>query len=289
MGIIGCDAKTGERLKQGMKETRVTVPSDTPSGQPSRPLYEFVKRGIDIVAGVGLLVLFAPCLLAAAIAVRCTSRGPIIFKQVRVGRYGRLFMVWKFRTMTDDADEWAPLITAADDERITPVGKFLRGCKVDELPQLWNVVKGEMSLVGPRPQVQRFVEAFPARDRAIIVTVRPGITGPTQLEFREEEDMLRGQENREEYYIEQLLPVKCRLDVEYVRQRCLLLDMKVLCKTGYAITVSLLRRLAGRSHAKQAEPHIVIIPERLQHRERYTSHEDYREENDKPVIMNSSS
>lgn len=254
-------------------------------------MYEFTKRGVDIVAGVGLLTLFLPCLILAAAAVRFTSRGPVIFKQVRVGRYGRLFMVWKFRTMTDDADECGPLITAADDVRITRVGRWLRRCKVDELPQLWNVVKGEMSLVGPRPQVPRFVKAFPAGERAVIVTVRPGITGPTQLKFREEEDMLSGQENREEYYIENLLPIKCRMDVEYVQQRCLMLDIKVLCKTGSAVTLSLLRRVMGRSSSRpnRSEAVVEIGPERLPHRERYTPHEEYREENDKPIIMNSSS
>ena len=258
MGIIGCDVKTVERRNLRMEETLPAMPPDS----PSRRMYELIKRGVDIVAGLGLLMLFSPCLLVAAGAVRCTSRGPVIFKQVRVGRYGRLFMVWKFRTMTDDADQCGPLITAADDARITRVGRWLRGCKVDELPQLWNVVKGEMSLVGPRPQVPRFVDAFPTDERAIIVTVRPGITGPTQLKFREEEDMLRGQENREEYYIENLLPIKCRMDVEYVRQRCLMLDIKVLCKTGGGITFSLLRRFIGRSASRinRSEALVEIVP-----------------------------
>ena len=287
MGIIGCHAEPVEGQNQCMEETLPTMQADSPSER----IYAFTKRGLDIVAGVSLLLLLSPCLLAAAAAIRCTSRGPVIFKQIRVGRYGRLFMVWKFRTMTDDADECGPLITAADDVRITRVGRLLRRCKVDELPQLWNVVKGEMSLVGPRPQVPRFVEAFPAQERAVIITVRPGITGPTQLKFREEEDMLSGQENREEYYIEKLLPVKCRMDVEYVQQKCLALDIKVLCKTGSSIALSLLRRVIKRigSRVIRSEVLVETAPERLQHRERYIPHEEYREETDKPIIVNSPS
>ncbi len=278
MGIIGCDANPVERHNPRMDETFSTVRFNS----SSKLMYEFTKRSFDVAAGAVLLTLFSPCLLFAAVAVRCTSRGPVIYKQIRVGRYGRPFWVWKFRTMTDDADQCGPLITAADDVRVTRVGRFLRGCKVDELPQLWNVVIGEMSLVGPRPQVPRFVEAFPADQRAIILTVRPGITGPTQLKFREEENMLRGLENREEYYIQNLLPIKCRMDVDYVMQRCFRLDMTVLCKTGYAVLLSLLRRMLGRASTAQIAAHVEASADGFTHREHATRHEEpapeYRED-----------
>ena len=137
---------------------------------------------------------------------------------------------------------------------------LMRKNKIDELPQLWNVVVGEMSLVGPRPQVPRFVERFPTAQRALIMMVRPGITGPTQLEFRHEERMLKGQENREAFYIKHLLPIKCEMDVHYVYSRCFLLDIRVLANTGSIVLLSILRRMLGINGTAADEDAPIAIP-----------------------------
>lgn len=133
--------------------------------------------------------------------------------------------------MIQDSENCGPLITSGDDARITPCGRILRRTKMDELPQLFNVLKGDMSLVGPRPQVPRFADQFGGDNHDIILHVRPGITGPTQLIFRNEEDMLAGIEDREEYYICNLLPVKCKMDVDYVENRNFSYDLHILFQT----------------------------------------------------------
>lgn len=199
---------------------------------PPQPKYELLKRFLDITIGVVLLLLLAIPLLLIALAVYVSSPGGVFYRQKRVGRYNRIFELYKFRTMYDGADQNGPLCTAANDERITPLGRILRRTKLDELPQLINVVKGDMSLVGPRPQVPRFVEKFPPEQRELVLAVRPGITGPTQILFRNEEQLLEGIAERERYYIEELLPIKCQLDVTYVTQRSLRQDMKVLWDTA---------------------------------------------------------
>lgn len=206
-------------------------------------LYDAVKRLLDIVAGSILLIIVSPVLLFVAIWIRRTSPGAVLYRQVRVGRNCQPFHVYKFRTMTVDADQCGPLITSSDDTRITPVGRFLRTTKLDELPQLLNVIKGEMSLVGPRPQVPRFVEHFEPSHQEIILAVRPGITGPTQLEFRDEESRLEGVEDREGYYISQLLPIKCEMDIDYVSRRSLGYDTQVLLKTTVIFLRSMCRRI----------------------------------------------
>lgn len=194
--------------------------------------YERVKRIGDIVLGVVLFLLLSPFLLAAAIAVRLSSPGPIFFRQLRVGRNNRLFHILKFRTMFVDADQIGPLITSRDDHRVTRIGAFLRRTKLDEFPQLINVVRGDMSLVGPRPQVPRFVCRFPDEYRDVVLAVRPGITGPTQIKFRNEEDLLAGQKDSEQFYVRELLPVKCQMDAEYVQRQSLGYDVRVVCETA---------------------------------------------------------
>jgi len=218
--------------------------------QDRRPLYEGFKRLFDLVMGSALLLIFSPLLLGIALLIKRRSPGPVFFRQVRVGRGDRLFLIYKFRTMTVDADQNGPQITSSDDSRVTPLGRFLRNTKLDELPQLINVVKGDMSLVGPRPQVPRFVDEFRPDHRSIVLAVRPGITGPTQLTFRHEERLLEGQPDPEQYYIERLLPIKCAMDAEYVRQRCWSYDLRVLGKTAFLFLRSWLRRL----RRKESEP-----------------------------------
>src|SRR5579864_7242231 len=215
--------------------------------------YDGVKRILDIVAGILLLAVLAAPILVIAIAIRCTSAGGVFYRQKRVGKNNRDFFVVKFRTMYVDADRRGPLITSSDDSRITPLGRFLRNNKLDELPQLFNVIKGDMSLVGPRPQVPRFVDQFLPEHRTIVLAVRPVITGPTQLRFRCEELMLRGRSDRERYYIENLLPIKCRMDVDYVYQRSLGKDLQVLWQTAVVVFSGIFRRLTGRKQSPQQQ------------------------------------
>jgi lipopolysaccharide/colanic/teichoic acid biosynthesis glycosyltransferase len=209
--------------------------------------FEASKRAFDILAATILLVLLSPVLVFIAFLIKRSSSGPILYRQVRVGKDGQEFRIFKFRTMEADADRTGPQITSSDDDRVTPLGKRLRSLKLDELPQLINVIRGEMSLVGPRPQVPKFVEEFDPAYRAIVLAVKPGITGPTQLRFRNEEEMLKGQPDRERFYIEHLLPVKCALDVEYVTRRSVRLDLRVLLTTGTILLSATVRRFARRN------------------------------------------
>jgi lipopolysaccharide/colanic/teichoic acid biosynthesis glycosyltransferase len=245
----------------------------TPCLPTSSLMVDSMKRIFDVAVSTVLLVAFLPLFVLIAVVIRYTSKGSIFYKQERVGRGNRIFLVWKFRTMNSDADRCGPLITSSDDARITPIGRYLRKNKIDELPQLWNVVRGDMSLVGPRPQVPRFVDAFPSAQRAIILSVRPGITGPTQLEFRDEEKMLRGQADREGYYIANLLPTKCRMDVEYVRNRSFSYDLGIFWETGKIILLSLMRRLLGRN---TPPPDEAVVMDTLP--VAYARHDSYRDE-----------
>ncbi len=202
-----------------------------------------LRRGLDAGGSLILLTLSAPVLLWAAAAIKISSPGPVFYRQVRVGRGGRLFSIWKLRTMRTTAEPSGPLVTAQDDARITPLGKRLRSWKLDELPQLFNVLKGEMSLVGPRPQVPRFVDCFDPEQRRTVLGVRPGMTGLTALYFRHEEFLLSGQPDREQFYITQILPIKLQMEAAYVRDRSLQGDLRILEDTLHLV----LSRLAGRA------------------------------------------
>lgn len=198
-------------------------------------LYEGIKRLLDIsIAGLGLLLLL-PLMGAIALLIKLDSPGSVFFAHERVGRYGRKFKVLKFRTMVQDAPKLGGAITAGHDPRITRVGRILRKTKLDELPQLWNVLKGEMSLVGPRPEVEKYVQLWEPNLREIVLSVRPGITGLTQIRYRHEERLLAQQADPEKYYRETLLPLKLASDVEYVQRRCLVLDLYLLARTFLAL------------------------------------------------------
>jgi lipopolysaccharide/colanic/teichoic acid biosynthesis glycosyltransferase len=185
------------------------------------------KRALDVAAStVGLLVLALP-LLAIALMVRATSRGPALFKQPRLGRDGRLFRIWKFRTMYQHAG--GPPITAGGDARVTPLGRFLRRSKIDELPQLVNVWRGDMSLVGPRPEVPRYLHCY--AEHGIVLRVRPGITDPASIEFRDEEQLLGRFRDPERAYAEVILPLKLELARDYVMQQSFVGDLGIIFKT----------------------------------------------------------
>ncbi|WP_431048576.1 sugar transferase [Roseateles sp. L2-2] len=193
------------------------------------------KRLFDILcAGVGLLLL-SPLLLVVAAWIKLDSRGPVMFRQERVGRFGRPFRIHKFRTMRVDAPSLGPQITIGDDARITRSGRWLRASKVDELPQLWDVLRGAMSLVGPRPEVPRYVALYPAELRALVLSVRPGITDPASLTFRNESELLARAEDPEREYVEVVMPMKLGLAADYVRNASLLGDIRLILATLGAI------------------------------------------------------
>ena len=189
-----------------------------------------IKRLLDIVgSAVGLLVL-SPLLLAAAVAIKLTSPGPVLFTQERVGRDFRPFRILKLRTMRMHVGGQQPQITAAGDPRVTGVGRLLRKFKIDELPQLVNVLRGDMSLVGPRPEVAKYVEMF-REDYAEVLRCRPGITDLASIEYRHEENILAAASDPEHAYVTAVLPHKIALAKDYVRTRSTLRDLQIIART----------------------------------------------------------
>jgi lipopolysaccharide/colanic/teichoic acid biosynthesis glycosyltransferase len=191
---------------------------------------ELVRRAIDVVAAGAALAVTWPLLLGIALLVRLTSPGPVLFAQDRVGRGGRVFGLLKFRTMAADAPARGLPITAGDDPRITGVGAVLRRWKLDELPQLVNVLRGDMSLVGPRPEVPRYVARYSERQRAVL-RVRPGITDPASLAYVDEAAVLARFDDVERAYVERVLPEKLALSLDYLDHRTLGTDLGVLART----------------------------------------------------------
>ena len=197
----------------------------------SRQLPFFMmKRAFDIMVSLTGLVVVLPLLPVVAVAIKWDSPGPIFFKQRRMGRGFRPFFIYKFRTMVENAPALGMSITAGRDPRITRVGQFLRQTKLDELPQLINVLKGDMSLVGPRPEVPRYVELF-REDYKEILQIRPGITDLASLKYRDEAAILGQAENPEEEYVKRVLPEKIRLAKDYINQSSLYFDIMLIFKT----------------------------------------------------------
>lgn len=189
------------------------------------------KRFFDwLASGVGL-VLLSPLLLALAVWIKLDSSGPIFFRQERVGRGGSLFRIHKFRTMVTDAERLGLQITVGVDARVTRVGHFLRKYKLDELPQLIDVWLGRMSLVGPRPEVPHYVEYYPEDVRALVQSVRPGITDLASIEFKDENEILGKSVNPDQTYITEILPIKLFYYANYVRNRSFIGDIYIIYRT----------------------------------------------------------
>jgi len=188
------------------------------------------KRCYDLFfAGFGLILL-GPVLLLIALAIKLSDRGPIFYRQRRIGQHGIPFFIWKFRTMVPNAETLGPSVTSNDDPRITRLGRILRRTKLDELPQLWNVLSGEMSLVGPRPEVAHYVEHYTREQRAILQH-KPGITDLASLSFRHEESLLKSSAATEQFYLEHCLPRKLTLNREYAEKANLLTDTWIILQT----------------------------------------------------------
>jgi lipopolysaccharide/colanic/teichoic acid biosynthesis glycosyltransferase len=191
------------------------------------------RRALDVTVAVLGLALLWPVLVVVAIAVAWSSPGPVLHRAQRVGRGGQPFTLYKFRTMVRDAAASGPGVTAGGDARITKVGRVLRRTKLDELPQLVNVLLGDMSLVGPRPEDERYVQLYTPEQRRIL-DVRPGITSPASITYRDEEAVLRGADDLEAAYRE-LMAEKIRIDLDYLQRRSVRSDLGVLWRTALAV------------------------------------------------------
>lgn len=188
------------------------------------------KRLFDVVlSALGLLVL-APLLGVVAVGVKLQDGGPVFFRQTRVGRFGREFRILKFRSMRVASDREGPAITARGDDRITALGRLLRRTKIDELPQLINVLKGEMSFVGPRPEVPKYVALYTEEQRRVL-ELRPGITDLASIEFRNEEELLAGADDAERFYVEHCVPTKIELNLRHARRAGMFGDLVIILKT----------------------------------------------------------
>jgi len=193
-----------------------------------------VKRVFDFTLASVALIVLSPVLAAVGLAIKLDSSGPVFYRGARVGLNGKRFRMLKFRSMIVNAEAVGGSSTPDDDPRVTKVGQFLRGTKLDELPQLINVLKGDMSLVGPRPQVQWAVDRYTPEER-LVLTVRPGITDYASLRFANEGEILKGSTDPDRDYMEKIHPEKMRLSLEYVRSRSFATDLAIIGRTLGAV------------------------------------------------------
>lgn len=194
-----------------------------------------MKRSVDFALAMVLTFMLAPLWLAVALAVWIEDRGSVFYRQERIGRNGRPFRIWKFRTMRADADRMGPLITAAGDQRITAVGRHLRKWKLDEVPQLINVLAGDMLFVGPRPEVKRYVDLY-SEEQLRVLELYPGITDEASIVFRDEEALLGAATDSERLYIEYCIPRKIALNLAYAERAGAFSDFGVMFRTVLAVS-----------------------------------------------------
>jgi lipopolysaccharide/colanic/teichoic acid biosynthesis glycosyltransferase len=195
---------------------------------------DFIKRSFDLIMSFIGLILVSPFFLIISLLIKLDSKGPVFFKQVRVGRYEKNFKILKFRTMVTDAEKRGAQITVGRDSRITRVGHFLRKSKLDELPQLINVFKGDMSLVGPRPEVPKYTQYYNQNQKRIF-EMRPGITDFASIKYRDENEILALSSEPEKTYIEEIMVDKLNLNLEYLDKKSLVTDIKIIFSTLYKI------------------------------------------------------
>ena len=188
------------------------------------------KRIFDVLCAAIGIVILAPLGLVIGIAIKLSSRGPVFYRQTRIGRFGVPFQIWKFRSMVVDAEKMGTLVTKGGDPRVTWMGRILRRTKLDELPQLWNVLVGEMSFVGPRPEVPRYVSLYTAEQREIL-NYKPGVTDLATLLFRDEESLLASAGDVEAFYLKHCLPKKINLNRQYAENANILRDIWIIVQT----------------------------------------------------------
>lgn len=193
-------------------------------------MYRFCERCFDIFFSFLGILLLLWLFLIIAIAIKGSSKGPVLFKQERVGKNAKTFKIWKFRSMVVNAEAKGMQITTDGDNRITKVGKFIRKTKIDELPQLFNVLSGKMSFVGPRPEVPKYVALY-SDEQLRVLTVKPGITDLASIEFRNENDLLDGDDDPERKYIEEIMPAKLVLNLKYIEKAGFFYDIGLIFKT----------------------------------------------------------
>jgi len=189
-----------------------------------------MKRIFDLIFSIAGLILLSPVFLIISLLIKLDSKGPVFYKQLRVGKNNLDFRLLKFRTMRTDSDKSGLLTVGGRDPRITGAGYYLRKFKIDELPQLLNVAAGEMSFVGPRPEVRRYVDLYDDEQRKVL-KVLPGITDVASIKYRNENELLEKSEDPESYYIESIMPDKLKLNLDYIEQRSFMNDLKVIFKT----------------------------------------------------------
>jgi len=193
-----------------------------------------LKRIFDIIVGLIILIIVMPFMIIIAVWIKCDSKGKVFFKQKRVTKYGRVFNIIKFRTMVSDAEKLGTQVTVSNDSRVTGAGKFLRKCRLDELPQLFNVLKGDMSFVGTRPEVQRYVDRY--TDEMYATLLMPaGITSLASIKFKDEEKLLSDSENADETYVNVVLPQKMAYNLEYLNKFSFFYDIKLMFMTFLAV------------------------------------------------------
>lgn len=199
----------------------------------------FSKRLLDIILSFVLIVLLSPIMLILAICIKADSKGPVFYRQKRITQYGRTYRIFKFRTMVTDADKNGPLVTRKGDSRITNIGEKLRRCRLDEIPQLFNVLKGDMSFVGTRPEVKKYVDCYTAEMTATLL-LPAGVTSQTSITYKDEDKILEEYmkatgKNADDIYIEYILPEKMKYNLEYLESFSIKEDFKIMVKTAVAV------------------------------------------------------
>ncbi len=192
------------------------------------------KRVFDLVVSFLILAVLSPLLLLLALAIKLDSKGPVFYRQVRVGRYNRDFKIFKFRTMVQNADRVGPPLTVGDDPRVTRVGRLIRKLRLDEFSQLLNVLGGSMSMVGPRPEVRKYVDVYTPEYMATLL-VCPGITATSSIAFKDEDKLLNSGGDPERIYVEQILPPKMALNLDYIKKISVWNDIKIMFQTVAAV------------------------------------------------------
>ena len=205
------------------------------------------KRVIDLVVAALTLIVLSPLFVVIGIWVKLDSDGPLFFRQIRIGRRGAEFKIFKFRSMNTNAETVGGQLTIGADPRVTWAGRFLRRYKLDELPQLFNVVVGQMSLIGPRPEVPKFVAKYPPALRDLVLSVRPGITDLASIIYRDESALLAGSPDPEKTYVEQVMPVKLKYYAHYARTHSICGDCKIAALTVVALLLPTSRGRRSRS------------------------------------------
>lgn len=189
-----------------------------------------MKRLFDITASFFGILILSPLLIFIGLWVGLSSKGGVFYKQIRVGRNNKDFKLYKFRSMRVNSDKQGLLTVGSKDSRITKAGYFIRKYKIDELPQLINVLKGDMSFVGPRPEVRRYVDLY-SEEQMKVLSVRPGITDPASIKYRNENDILSSASNPEQYYIQHIMPDKLKINIDYINTRTFFKDIKIIFQT----------------------------------------------------------